>query len=327
MVLAYELLRSGFPYYITLGQRRITSNPVDIGFGKENIYVLTRGVLGTEIRVINWEDENLGVRGSTELFNWPAGLLVDHDENLYVSDEAKHCIVVMDKEGNHLSTWGQHGSSQGQLNRPSGMTFDTEGNILLSDTMNNRVQRFTTSGEHLQTIEMQGLNNPWGIAEDAEGYIYVADWKNDRIVKLSKEGELSLTIGATGSQKGQMSRPSSVAVDQHGDIYVADRGNDRVQLFDKKGKYIQSFHGDASLSKSGLAYVLSNHQTLRLREMGDVEKAQRLDVPMTVRVDRDFRLFITDFGNHRIQVYKKDAIELSEEQIAAPMRNPILYTA
>ena len=130
MVLAYELLRSGFPYYITLGQRRITSNPVDIGFGKENIYVLTRGVLGTEIRVINWEDENLGVRGSTELFNWPAGLLVDHDENLYVSDEAKHCIVVMDKEGNHLSTWGQHGSSQGQLNRPSGMTFDTEGNIL-----------------------------------------------------------------------------------------------------------------------------------------------------------------------------------------------------
>ena len=56
MALAHELLRSGFPYYMTLGQRRVTSNPVDIGFGKENVYVLTKGGLGTEVRVINWED-------------------------------------------------------------------------------------------------------------------------------------------------------------------------------------------------------------------------------------------------------------------------------
>ena len=54
----YDLLRSGFPYYMTLGQRRVTTAPVDIGFGKENIYVLTKGGLGTQIRVLNWEDEN-----------------------------------------------------------------------------------------------------------------------------------------------------------------------------------------------------------------------------------------------------------------------------
>ena len=71
MALAHELLRSGFPYYMTLGQRRVTSNPVDIGFGKENVYVLTKGGLGTEVRVINWEDENLGVLGGTDLFQCP----------------------------------------------------------------------------------------------------------------------------------------------------------------------------------------------------------------------------------------------------------------
>ena len=43
MVAPFDLLRSGFPYYMTLGQRRVTSNPMDIGFGKENVYVLTRG--------------------------------------------------------------------------------------------------------------------------------------------------------------------------------------------------------------------------------------------------------------------------------------------
>ena len=58
---------------MTLGQRRVTSNPVDIGFGKENVYILTRGGLGTEVRVINWEDENLGVRGGADLFQKRSG--------------------------------------------------------------------------------------------------------------------------------------------------------------------------------------------------------------------------------------------------------------
>lgn len=326
MTAAYELLRSGFPYYMTLGQRRVTSNPVDIGFGKENVYILTRGGLGTEVRVINWEDENLGVRGGADLFQWPAGLLVDPAENLIVSDEAKHAVVTMDKDGNHLQTWGEHGSGPGQLNRPSGMSFDEDGNIVLTDTMNNRVHRFTREGEHLQTVGEGDLANPWGVTVDQSGDIYVADWKNDRVVKYGSEGEQLMIIGSSGSEKGQFLRPSSVAVDKHGDIYVSDWQNDRVQLFNKDGRYIQSFHGNATLSKSGQMYILANQVTLRLRAMGDVEKTQRLNAPMTVRVDDEFRLFITDFGNHRIQIYKKEAVELSEDMIAPPMRNPILFT-
>ena len=60
--------------------------------------------------------------------------------------------------------------------------------------------------------------------------------------------------------------------------------------------------------------------------MSDFEKTQRLDAPMMVKVDDEFRLFILDYGNHRIQIYKKDAVELSKEQIAPEMRNPILFT-
>ena len=99
MTFPHELLRSGFPYHLTLGQRRVTTNPMDIGFGKERIYVLTRSGLGNGVRVIDWEDENHGIFGEG-LFSWPSGLLVDDDENLYVSDEAKHQVVIMDKDGN-----------------------------------------------------------------------------------------------------------------------------------------------------------------------------------------------------------------------------------
>ena len=329
--LPFELLRSGFPYYMTLGQRRVTSNPVDIGFGKENVYVLTRGGLGTEVRVINWEDENLGTLGGASLFQWPAALLVDGDENLYVTDEANHKVVVMDKDGELIDSWGEQGSGSGQLNRPSGMCFDLEGNIVLSDAMNSRIQRFTRDGKVLQVFGEAGegegqLNMPWGLTVDQFGDILVADWKNDRIQRFGSEGEFKSAIGSHGTDKGQFRRPSSVAVDGHGDIYISDWQNDRVQLFNKDERYIQSFHGNASLSRSGKQYVLSNLVTLRLRAEGDFEKTQRLNAPMTVKVDDQFRLFITDFGNHRIQIYQKDAVALSETEIAPKMRNPILFT-
>ena len=179
MVLAYELLRSGFPYYITLGQRRITSNPVDIGFGKENIYVLIRGGLGNGVRVLNWEDENLGIYEASGELGTGAGLLVDEDENLYISDETGHKVVVLDKDGNHIHSWGEYGENPGQLARPSGMSFDPEGNVVLSDTQNNRVQRFTREGKFLQAIGTEGdadrsLGLPWGVTVDQEGIVYVA---------------------------------------------------------------------------------------------------------------------------------------------------------
>ena len=331
MVAPFDLLRSGFPYYMTLGQRRVTSNPMDIGFGKENVYVLTRGGLGNEVRVINWDDENLGTRGGASLFQWPVALLVDEDENLYVSDEANHKIVIMDKEGEHIRSFGEQGSEAGKMDRPSGMVFDSEGNIVVSDTVNNRIQRFTRGGELLQCFGESGSDEgafsmPWGVTVDQAGYIYVADWKNDRVQKFTADGDFVMSIGSRGSEKGEFLRPTSVAVDAHGDIYVSDWQNDRVQLFNKDGRYIQSFHGNASLSESGKQYILANKVTLRLREMGDFEKTQRLNAPMTVKVDDQFRLFITDFGNHRIQIYQKDAVELSEDDIAPRMRNPILFT-
>ena len=331
MARPYALLRSGFPYYMTLGQRRVTSNPVDIGFGKEDIYVLTRGGLGTEVRVINWEDENLGTRGTGQ-FTWPAGMLVDEDENLYVSDEAKHSVTVLSKDGDVLDTWGEHGSGDGQLNRPSSMSFDGDGNVLLSDTMNHRVHRFTRDGKHLQTIGAgQGsgageLNMPWGVTADDQGDVYVADWRNDRVQKFSADGEFLMEFGSSGDGRGEFNRPASVAVDGHGDIYVSDWLNDRVQLFNSDGRYVDQFVGDANLSRSGRQYILANPVTLRLRDMADLEPMRRLSAPGTLRVDSEYRLYICDFGQHRIQVYQKEAYELSESQIAPPMRNPILFT-
>ena len=97
----YALLRAGFPYYATLGMRRVTTYCMDIAVGDEGrLFVLCRddGQGGT-IRRINWDDEDLGTiggggRGDGQ-FLWPVQLLRDRQENLFVSDEGLHRITVM----------------------------------------------------------------------------------------------------------------------------------------------------------------------------------------------------------------------------------------
>ena len=333
---AHALLRAGFPYLKTLGMRRVTSNPVDLALGKEGrLYVLSRSELATEIRRLSWDDENLGVIGAPGTadgkFQWPVNVIVDGEENLYVSDEALHRISIFDKEGTFLGKWGKHGDGAGQLNRPAGLAFDAEGNLWVVDSLNHRVQKFTKDGGFLLQWGTFGtapgeLNLPWGIAADEVGDVYVADWGNNRVQKFSADGTLQLLFGTVGSGRGEFKRPTGVAVDLHGDIYVADWGNNRVQLFNAEGHYIEQFLGDATLSKMARTYVLANPKPLRLREMAWIEPQKRFHGPVSVRVDDQLRMYVADCGPHRIQIYQKDAIVLQPDEIMPVPTAPMLST-
>lgn len=145
-ILGHEtLLRAGFPYQKTLGMRRLTWYPVDFALGDEGrIYSLSRFDGAGSIRSISFDDEDLGAVGPG--FVWPAGIVRDAEERLYVSDEAKHEITVLTREGEVVTRWGEQGSEPGQLNRPSSMAFDAEERLWVSDTMNHRVQLFSKIG-------------------------------------------------------------------------------------------------------------------------------------------------------------------------------------
>jgi hypothetical protein len=337
MAKAYALLRAGFPYLKTLGMRRVTTNPVDLAIGGEGrLYVLCRGDLATEVRRCNWDDDDLGAIGGLGTadgkFQWPSALLLDHDENLHISDEATNRITVLSREGEFLSKWGEPGGGDGQLNRPSGLAFDAEENIYVADTLNHRIQKFTRDGRFLlkwgEFGSGQGqFNMPWGLAVDEDGDVYVADWRNDRIQKFTADGRFLFGFGASGSGEGQFNRPAGVAVDRDGDIYVADWGNNRVQLFNADGRYVEQFLGDATLSRAGRDYLLANAVPLRLREMACLEPQKRLKGPTAVRLDDQGRMYVPDYGCHRIQIYQKEAYRLEPDQIAPPPRSPSLATA
>ena len=332
----YALLRAGFPYFTTLGMRRVTTYPMDLAIGDEGrLFVLCRddGQGGT-IRRTNWDDEDLGTIGSggkgEGQFMWPVAIIRDRHGNLYVSDEGLHRVSAFAPDGKFLAHWGTHGSAPGELNRPSGIAFDADENVYVADTLNHRVQKFTKEGRFLLAFGIQGsapgeLDMPWGVAVDPWGEVYIGDWRNDRVQKFGADGRFLMAFGRTGDGPGEFNGPAGMAVDADGDVYVADRGNNRVQLFDHTGRYVQEFTGDATLSKSGRTYILANPKVLRGREMTCLEPQKVLRAPAAVKLDGEGHLYVPDFGSHRIQVYKKEAYPLGPGEIWPEQKSPFLY--
>jgi DNA-binding beta-propeller fold protein YncE len=311
--------------------RRVTTSPADVVAGENGaVWVLNRSDgEGGEIRRTNWDDEDLGDFGSG--FIWPVQMIAGPDDSLVVSDEGNHTISFWAKDGSKINSWGEEGSGDGQLNRPAGIVFDVDGNLLVVESMNHRVQKFTVDGEHISSFGEFGdgdgkFNMPWGIDIDPDdGSIIVSDWRNDRVQKFTADGEYVLQFGTSGSGRGELCRPAGVSVDKHGDIYVADRGNHRILLFGQDGNFVDIFTGNAGLSRSGRIYITANPKVLRSRELIDLVDERLLRGPMSVRVFDDL-MYIPDSGSHRIQIYKKEAYELTEEQIYAAPSAPSLYT-
>ena len=140
--------------------KNVIDDPLDVAFGGDGrVYVL-----GTApIRITNIDHEDLGTIGqrvsSVEygsngdvisvdeggLF-MPVQVVLDGEDNLYVTDEACHMVSIFSKDDEFLGRWGEYGTAEGQLNRPSGLAFDADENLYVVDTMNHRVQQFTKDG-------------------------------------------------------------------------------------------------------------------------------------------------------------------------------------
>ena len=283
------------------------------------------------VGICNLEEEYLGEFGfgfgdGDRQLKLPTGMAFDSDERLHITDEANHRISVFDTEGAFLGKWGLHGSGDGQLSGPSGIAFDADDNAYLVDQNNHRVQKFTRDGEYLLQWGEQGdgdgqFDLPWGVTVDTRGDVYVADWRNDRIQKFTADGRFLAKFGEPGDGDGQFSRPSDVAVDDEGYIYVADWGNERVQVLGADGGFQLKLRGQATLSKWAEEFFASNPDEVEPREISDLtpQLPSHLNTahdissqtesyfwgPVSVTLDADGRLYVTETNRHRFQIYQR----------------------
>ena len=174
-----------------------------------------------------------------------AGVAVDSRDNVYVFNRGEHPLIVFDREGNFLRSWGE-----GLVGRAHSITIGPDGEVWLTDDGNHTIRKFTPEGRLLLTIgdpdkpatlqSGKPFNRPTHVAlSPLTGDLFISDgYGNSRVHKYDPKGRHLFSWGEPGTDPGCFNLPHNIATDAEGLVYVADRENHRVQVFDAEGRYL-----------------------------------------------------------------------------------------
>ena len=176
-------------------------------------------------------------------FKDAAAVACDSKDRVYVFNRGEHPMMVFDREGNFLKSWGE-----GSYPRAHGLHIDANDILYLTDDAGHVVRKCTTEGKVLLELGVAGKPAPFMSGEpfhrcthtalSPKGEIYVSDgYGNAKVHKYSPEGKRLLSWGEPGTDQGQFNVVHNIVTDAEGWVYVADRENHRVQVFDGNGKY------------------------------------------------------------------------------------------
>ena len=150
-----------------------------------------------------------GVAATTTRLNYPVGVSLDTNGDIYIADTYNHRIRKVTVSTGIITTvagTGVEGSSgdgglaiSARLNLPGGVNVDSARNIYIADTFNNRIRKVTVSTGIITAVAGTAspgysgdagpppsaqLNTPTGVTFDSDGNICIADWTNHRIRKI-----------------------------------------------------------------------------------------------------------------------------------------------
>ncbi|RKU20091.1 hypothetical protein C6501_00440 [Candidatus Poribacteria bacterium] len=178
-------------------------------------------------------------------FGWIPAVAVDSQDRVYVYSRSEHPMIVFDRDGNFLTSWGDD-----ILKDAHGIFIDTEDNIYCVERETHVMHKFTTEGALLMTLgtmdkpgaEGEPFNLPTDFALGPDGEMFISDgYGNARIHKYSPDGELIKSWGKPGTGPGEFDLPHCVRVDPRNRVMVADRSNNRIQFFTLDGEYIEEW--------------------------------------------------------------------------------------
>ena len=146
--------------------------------------------------------------GAAAKFNFPRGIDIDSNGNIYVADSGNHCVRKV--------------TSQGSVSKIAGFV-DAPGH---ADGTGTDVR----------------LKSPYGIAVDSSNYIYVSEPENHCIRRISPQFEVLTYIGGFTQynepipgnvddigQNARLNSPHGMSFDNYDNLYVADSSNNKIR--------------------------------------------------------------------------------------------------
>ena len=126
------------------------------------------------------------------------GVGVDRNDNVFVFNRGEHPVIVFDREGNFLRSFGE-----GMFPRAHGIFMAPDDTIWLTDDGDHTVRQCTPDGKVLLMLGISGKPAPYMSGEpfhrcthtamSPQGDVYVSDgYGNSRVHKYAPNGKLPI---------------------------------------------------------------------------------------------------------------------------------------
>ena len=205
----------------------------------------------------------------------------------YVVDPGRYSVERVDRTtGTIVDRVGGHpGRGPGQLGAARAIAADAAGDVYVADTPNHRIQVFSPDLDPIRSWGGQGAGPGQfqmvygitvGMGEDDSGaaeVVYTTD--AGRVQKFTLDGRHLATFG-----QARLTQPRQLTVHPiNHDVYVVSARDRQVVVFDDQG--VERFRFGGEGTEDG-------------RFIGDIRG---------IDIDADGRVYVSDDGNHRVQVF------------------------
>ncbi|CAF3826581.1 unnamed protein product, partial [Adineta steineri] len=235
----------------------------------------------------------------------------------------------------------------GNLAQPSSLFVTSNGDIYIDDGKDNgRMLKWIAETSSFATV-MNVNSSCHGLFVDINDTLYCSISEHHQVVKKSLNAAVvtpncvAAGIGIKGSKSNQLDGPSGIFVDVNLDLYVADFYNNRVQLFqsgESNGITVAGYislnptitlHYPTGIILDAEKYLFVvdyfNHRIVGsglngfrclVGCYGMGSQSNQLRNPFSFSFDRSGNMFVSEFGNYRIQKFllMKDSFAFSFNQ-------------
>ena len=173
----------------------------------------------------------------------------------------------------------------------SGVALNSKGHIFLFQRTTPMLAEYDEHGAYVRTVGEGLFTHPHGLRIDADDNLWTTDDGSHLVLKLSPMGRVLLVLGRKGvaaESDWLFNQPTDVAFGNDHTFYVSDGyGNSRIMKFDANGNFLKAW------GRYG-------------------KRPGEFNLPHTIAVDREGRVYVGDRENKRIEIFDSEGIFLKE---------------
>jgi hypothetical protein len=194
-----------------------------------------------------------------------------------------------------VENWAQFPPDVAKWGMATGVDVDAQDNVyVLHRNESMPIMAFDRQGKFLRAWGQGLFKTTHFLRVDGSGNVWVTDRGDMVALKFTSEGKLLMTLGRKGvtgdnNSEDTFNGMADLAVAKGGDIFIADGEgpNTRVAKFSESGKFIKWWGGKGT-------------------------DPGQFNVPHSIAIDSNGRLYVADRSNKRIQIFDQDGKFLTQ---------------